>query len=94
MPRKPARTEDELVDAAMRHFWRNGYNATSMDVLVEATGASRQAIYSGVGSKSELYRRGFAAYQDAVVTPAFAPACRGPAAWSPTRRPKRRRTIL
>ncbi len=36
-----------------------------------ATGANRQAIYSGVGGKSELYRAGFVAYQAAIVSPAF-----------------------
>ena len=55
----------------MRHFWQNGYHATSMDDLVTATGVNRHAIYSGIGGKSELYRRGFAAYQASVVAPAF-----------------------
>lgn len=74
MPRTPARTHEQLIDAAMRHFWRQGYNATSMDALVEATGTSRQAVYSRAGSKRELYRQGFAVYQDAIVAPALAPA--------------------
>lgn len=62
---------DDLVNAAMHHFWQHGYHATSMDALVEAIGVSRHAIYSDVGSKHELYRRGFAAYQILIVTPAF-----------------------
>jgi TetR/AcrR family transcriptional regulator, transcriptional repressor for nem operon len=72
MPRAAAHTIDELIDSAMRHFWRHGYHATSMDDLIEATGSSRHAIYSSVGSKHELYRRGFAAYRNAIVDPAFA----------------------
>jgi TetR/AcrR family transcriptional regulator, transcriptional repressor for nem operon len=56
----------------MRHFWQHGYHATSMDELVEAIGVSRHAIYTSVGGKHELYRRGFAAYQRLVVSPAFA----------------------
>ena len=71
MPRTAALNSDEIVDAAMRHFWRNGYHAASMDTLVDAIGVSRHAIYTGVGSKNALYRRGFAAYQSAIVTPAF-----------------------
>lgn len=72
MPRTAALNADEITAAAMRHFWQNGYHATSMDALVAAIGVSRHAIYTGIGGKNELYRRGFAAYQSAVVTPAFA----------------------
>ncbi len=43
-----------------------------MDDLVQATGLNRQAIYARVGGKQELYRRGFAAYRDSIVDPAFA----------------------
>jgi TetR/AcrR family transcriptional regulator, transcriptional repressor for nem operon len=71
MPRTPAHSSDEIIYAAMLHFWQNGYHATSMDDLVTATGVNRHAIYSGIGGKSELYRRGFTAYRAAVVTPAF-----------------------
>jgi TetR/AcrR family transcriptional regulator, transcriptional repressor for nem operon len=72
MPRPASLTADSLVDASMRHFWRHGYHATSMDELVEAIGASRHAIYASFGGKQELYRTGFAAYQRLVVSPAFA----------------------
>jgi TetR/AcrR family transcriptional repressor of nem operon len=71
MPRTAALSVDQITDFAMRHFWQHGYHATSMDALVETIGVSRHAIYTGIGSKSELYRRGFAAYQSAIVTPAF-----------------------
>ncbi len=72
MPRISALNTDDIISAAMRHFWYHGYNATSIDQLVVATGANRHAIYTGVGSKLELYRRAFLAYQILVVTPAFA----------------------
>lgn len=71
MPRTAALNADEIVDAAMRHFWQHGYHATSMDALVASIGVSRHAIYTGIGSKNELYQLGFAAYQLAIVTPAF-----------------------
>lgn len=71
MPRAPALQTDAVIDAAMRHFWQHGYHATSMDELIDAIGVSRHAIYSNIGSKHELYRRGFAAYQLSVVSPAF-----------------------
>jgi TetR/AcrR family transcriptional regulator, transcriptional repressor for nem operon len=72
MPRASALSNDDVVTAAMRHFWQRGYHATSVDELVAATGASRHAIYGGIGNKHALYRAGFAAYQRQVVTPAFA----------------------
>jgi TetR/AcrR family transcriptional regulator, transcriptional repressor for nem operon len=72
MPRSSSQTTDSIIDASMRHFWRRGYHATSMDELVEAIGVSRHAIYTSVGGKHELYRLGFAAYQRVVVSPAFA----------------------
>jgi TetR/AcrR family transcriptional regulator, transcriptional repressor for nem operon len=71
MPRTAAHSSDQIINAAMLHFWQNGYHATSMDDLVTATGVNRHAIYSGIGGKSELYRRGFAAYRATIVTPAF-----------------------
>ncbi|GAA4041916.1 TetR/AcrR family transcriptional regulator [Parerythrobacter jejuensis] len=73
MPRKPVKSEPEILDAAMRHFWQRGYNATSMDELVDRIGVSRHAIYSHFGSKHELYLRCFDAYQSAIVDPAFEP---------------------
>lgn len=71
MPRSATLSTEDVIDGAMRHFWQHGYHATSMDTLVDAIGASRHAIYSSVGGKEELYRRGFAAYQSAIVSPAF-----------------------
>jgi len=72
MPRTSAHTSAKIIEAAMRHFWQHGYRATSMDDLVKATGGNRHAIYSGVGSKSDLYQLGFAAYRRAIVDPAIA----------------------
>ncbi|MEO0419484.1 MAG: TetR/AcrR family transcriptional regulator [Pseudomonadota bacterium] len=71
MPRKPSRTRDQVIDAAMRHFWRRGYHATSIDDLIETVGVSRHTLYSAIGGKHEVYLRCFDVYQDAVVTPAF-----------------------
>ena len=62
---------DDLIVTAMRHFWANGYHATSMDDLVRVTGISRHGIYSNIGGKEALYARGFAAYRTAIVDPAL-----------------------
>ena len=60
------------MGAAMRQFWGHGFTATSMDHLVGVTGVSRHGIYSAFGSKRDLFLACLEAYQQAVVTPAFA----------------------
>ncbi len=71
MSRPKIHNKDTLVESAMQQFWLNGYEATSIDDLIKATGASRHALYSELGSKRDLYLEGFAAYQRLVVTPAI-----------------------
>ncbi len=72
MPRSQSFTPDELKARALWQFWSFGYDATSMDDLVKATGVSRHGIYKEYGGKHALYLACFAHYQDTVVSPAFA----------------------
>ncbi|MCP2340635.1 TetR/AcrR family transcriptional regulator [Actinomadura rupiterrae] len=44
-----------VVERAMDVFWRLGYEATSIQDLVEATGIGRGSIYAAFGSKDGLY---------------------------------------
>jgi len=44
----------ELVDIAAHVFARQGYHATSIDDLVEATGLKRGGLYHYISSKEEL----------------------------------------
>jgi TetR/AcrR family transcriptional repressor of nem operon len=46
---------DVAVRAAMELFWRKGYEATSMQDLVDHLGVGRGSIYGTFGSKHELY---------------------------------------
>ncbi|OEV04207.1 TetR/AcrR family transcriptional regulator [Streptomyces oceani] len=64
------RTFDEAgaLDAAMRVFWANGYEATSTHDLCVATGLGRSSIYNTFQSKHELYRRALAHYIDTMTT--------------------------
>ncbi len=61
----------DLSQAALRVFWQFGYNATSIDDLVSATGVSKHGLYSDFGGKRQLFLTCFEQYQALVVTPAF-----------------------
>ncbi|MEU5608611.1 helix-turn-helix domain-containing protein [Streptomyces sparsogenes] len=46
---------DAALRAAMELFWRQGYEATSMQELVDHLGLARGSIYGAFGGKRELY---------------------------------------
>ena len=46
---------DTVLDAAARVFRRHGYEGTSVDLLVEATGVHRGSLYGVFGSKLGLF---------------------------------------
>lgn len=60
--------EDRALDAAMRAFWVNGYEATSTQDLCEATGLGRSSIYNTFSSKHDLFTRSLARYIDTMTT--------------------------
>ena len=50
----PPSRRDELVDAAMRVFYRCGFQATSLDDIQRESGISRMTLYNHFKSKDEL----------------------------------------
>src|SRR6202011_688874 len=46
---------DEVLDRAMAAFWTRGYEATSIDDLVQATGIGRGSLYGTFGDKRQLF---------------------------------------
>ncbi len=44
---------DQMVDV----FWRKGYDATSIQDLVDSTGVNRPSLYSAYGDKERLFLR-------------------------------------
>jgi AcrR family transcriptional regulator len=56
--------EGRAVEAAMRTFWADGYEATSTQELCEATGLGRSSIYNTFASKRELFLKALTHYMD------------------------------
>ena len=63
MARPQEFTTVAVLHAAMRLFWRKGYEATSMQDLLCATGLSKSSLYSSFGSKRDLMLAAFDAYR-------------------------------
>lgn len=55
---------DAALRTAMELFWRQGYEATSMQDLVDHLGLGRGSIYGAFGGKRELYLRAVDRYVD------------------------------
>lgn len=68
MPRPKAFDEEQALDAAMRTFWANGYEATSTEDLCRATGLGRSSIYNTFTSKHELFKRALVRYTELTTT--------------------------
>lgn len=49
--------EAEALDRATLVFWKKGYEAASLDDLVQATGVGRQSLYNKFGDKHALFTR-------------------------------------
>ncbi|MCP2262364.1 transcriptional regulator, TetR family [Streptoalloteichus tenebrarius] len=53
---------DAAVQRAMELFWRQGFEATSVRDLVDATGVGRGSLYAAFGSKEGLYEAALRRY--------------------------------
>ncbi|MGW5641900.1 TetR/AcrR family transcriptional regulator [Saccharopolyspora sp. NPDC003752] len=60
--------EERALEAAMRTFWANGYEATSTQDLCEATGLGRSSIYNTFSSKHDLFMRALTRYINTTST--------------------------
>jgi TetR/AcrR family transcriptional repressor of nem operon len=63
---------NEVLERAMAQFWKRGYEATSIQDLVEATGINRGSIYGSFGNKKGLFLAVLDYYTDKVGKPLMA----------------------
>jgi AcrR family transcriptional regulator len=80
MSRPRSFDEQHALEQAMRLFWRNGYEGTSLAELTKAMGINRPSLYATFGNKEALFRRAMDLYATgpgaAVVAALAAPTAR------------------
>jgi len=59
--------EEQVVEEAMEVFWQRGYQATSVQDLVEATGLQRGSLYGAFGDKHGLFVAALDAYVELAL---------------------------
>jgi AcrR family transcriptional regulator len=53
---------DEVLDRALRVFWRRGCEGATLPDLTKAMGINRPSLYAAFGSKEELLRKALDRY--------------------------------
>jgi TetR/AcrR family transcriptional regulator, transcriptional repressor for nem operon len=64
MPRPREFDADAVLEQAMDLFWRQGYEATSVDDLVRTMGISRASLYATFGNKHALFLKAMDRYRE------------------------------
>lgn len=62
MGRAKAFEEQDVLEKAMRLFWEQGYEKTSMQDLVEHMGIHRRSLYDTFGDKHQLFLKSMELY--------------------------------
>ena len=68
MPRKKEFDEDEVLHRAMEIFWHKGYEATSVQDLVDQMGINRGSLYGTFSDKRALFLAAIQHYDQTVVS--------------------------
>lgn len=58
---------DQALDSAMQLFWRQGYESTSLQNLLETMGLSKSSFYQSFGNKHRLFERCIDRYRNNTV---------------------------
>lgn len=54
---------EEALAAALRIFWKHGYEGASLTELTQAMGITRPSLYAAFGNKEALFRKAFDLYE-------------------------------
>jgi AcrR family transcriptional regulator len=54
---------DQALTAALRVFWRKGYEGASLNDLTEAMGITRPSLYAAFGNKESLFHKALDLYE-------------------------------
>jgi TetR/AcrR family transcriptional repressor of nem operon len=65
MPWEKQFNEEEALGKALEAFWAHGYEATSMQELVDCTGVNRGSLYATYGDKRAIFLAALNQYDDA-----------------------------
>jgi TetR/AcrR family transcriptional repressor of nem operon len=77
MGRRPLVERDVALDRMMRRFWTYGYEATSIDDLLEASGMHRGSFYRAFGDKRSAFVAALTRYAVMVGDEHVLPAVTG-----------------
>lgn len=69
MARSKSFDPDAALRKAMQLFWRQGFEATSVDDLVHAMGVNRASLYATYGDKASLFKQALERYIETVLAP-------------------------
>lgn len=76
---------DKVLESGLQQFWRAGFEATSLDDLLEKTGLSKSSLYGTFGSKHQLFLASLDRYIETVLQANIADLGHGPARQAITR---------
>ena len=74
LPMSPAETRDRILEAAMRLFYEQGYNATGVATILREAGVNSGSMYHFFESKEALLREVLEAYAAMLVPMVMQPA--------------------
>ena len=69
---------EQVLDGALKLFWRGGYEATALDGLLNEVGLSKSSFYGAFGSKHEMLLASLDRYIDTVLQANIDDLRRGP----------------
>ena len=65
--RRRAFDPDKALEAALRVFWKKGYEGTALSDLTAAMGINRPSIYATFGNKEALFRKALDRYNSKMT---------------------------